>query len=116
VINPPARSQFWLASGVTDVCNGMPGLSALVTASLDKDPLSGDVFVFRGRRGDQIKVLWFSGDGVNLYIKCLERDRFVWPNASKGVALLKPAQFSMLCEAIDWRAPERTWWPAVSMA
>lgn len=116
MINPPARSQIWLAAGITDMRKGMPGLAALVTAALGKDPLSGDVFVFRGRRGDQIKVLWFSGDGVNLYIKRLERGRFVWPNAKDGVALLTSAQFSMLCEAIDWRAPARTWWPTVSMA
>ena len=116
MITPPARSQIWLAAGITDMRKGMPGLAALVAASLDKDPLSGDVFVFRSRKGDQIKVLWFSGDGTNLYIKRLERGRFVWPSASDGSALLTPAQFSMLCEAIDWRAPERTWWPTVSMA
>ena len=116
VINPPARAQIWLAAGITDMRKGMPGLAALVKVSLDKDPLSGDVFVFRGRQGNQIKVLWFSGDGINLYIKRLERGRFVWPSAHDGVALLTSAQFSMLCEAIDWRAPERTWWPSVSMA
>ncbi len=61
-------------------------MTAFVVASLGKDPLSGDVFVFRGHRGDQIKVLWFSGDGTNLYVKKLERGRFVWPSASDGVA------------------------------
>ena len=116
MITPPVRSKIWLAADITDMRKGMPGLSALVAATLDKDPLCGDVFVFRGRHGDQIKVLWFSGDGINLYIKRLERGRFVWPHANEGVALLTPAQFSMLCEAIDWRAPERTWWPSVSMA
>ena len=68
MIQPPAGSQIYLASGKTDMRKGMPGLSALVKLSLEKEPLSGDVFVFRGRRGDQIKVLWFSGDGINLYI------------------------------------------------
>lgn len=95
---------------------GIPGLTALVKAGMDMEPLSGDVFVFRGRRGDQIKALWFSGDGINLYIKRLERGRFVWPGAEEGNVLLTPAQFSMLLEAIDWRAPQRTWWPTVSMA
>jgi len=116
MIQPPAGSQIYLASGKTDMRKGMPGLSALVKSSLEKEPLSGDVFVFRGRRGDQIKVLWFSGDGINLYIKRLERGRFVWPNANEGSVLLTPAQFSMLIEAIDWRAPQRTWWPSVNMA
>ena len=88
MITPPARSKVWLAAGITDMRKGMPGLSALVTTTLDKDPLCGDVFVFRGRHSDQIKVLWFSGDGINLYIKRLERGRFVWPHANEGVALL----------------------------
>ena len=116
MIQPPSRSQIFLAAGITDMRKGMPGLAALVKSGLAKEPLSGDVFVFRGRRGDQIKVLWFSGDGINLYIKRLERGRFVWPNANEGTVLLTPAQFSMLMEAIDWRAPQRTWWPAVKMA
>ena len=94
----------------------MPGLTALVKSALGKEPYSGDVFVFRGRRGDLIKVLWFSGDGTNLYLKRLERGRFVWPSANEGVAQLSAAQFAMLCEAIDWRAPERTWWPAIASA
>ena len=75
MITLPARSQIWLAAGITDMHKGMPGLAAFIVAPLAKDPLSGDVFVFRGRRGDQIKVLWFSGDGTNLCIKKLERGR-----------------------------------------
>ncbi len=113
MITPPARARIWLAAGVTDMRKGMPGLALLVTSTLQKEPLNGDVFVFRGHRGDLIKVLWFSGDGTNLYIKRLERGRFIWPTASDGVAQLTAAQFAMLCEAIDWRAPERTWWPEV---
>ena len=116
MIRPPSGSQIYLAAGKTDMRKGIPGLSALVKVALDKNPLSGDVFVFRGRRGDQIKVLWFSGDGINLYIKRLERGRFVWPSADEGTVYLTPAQFSMLIEAIDWRAPQHTWWPAVKMA
>lgn len=116
MIQAPAGSQIYLAAGQTDMRKGIPGLSALVKVALNKEPLSGDVFVFRGRRGDQIKVLWFSGDGTNLYIKRLERGRFIWPTAAEGMVYLTPAQFSMLIEAIDWRAPQRTWWPKVKMA
>ena len=69
--------------------------------------------MFRGRRGgrqgDQIKVHWFSGDGINLYSKRLERGRFVWPSTEDGAMFQTLAQFSMLLEAIDWRAPQRTW-------
>jgi transposase len=69
------------------------------------------VFVFRGRRGDMIKVLWWSGDSLCLLAKRLERGRFVWPQAADGVVTLTQAQLSMLLEGIDWRRPERTWQP-----
>ncbi|RQV00959.1 transposase [Burkholderia cenocepacia] len=67
--------------------------------------------LFRGRRGDLIKILWWSGDGMNLYVKRLERGRFVWPQANSGTVHLSAAQLSMLLEGIDWRHPERTWQP-----
>ena len=53
MISAPARARIWLAAGVTDMRKGMPGLAALVSASLGKAPYSGDVFLFRGRRGEQ---------------------------------------------------------------
>lgn len=71
MITAPAGARIWLAAGVTDMRKGINGLAALVQVSLGKQSLSGDLFVFRGRRGDQIKVLWFSGDGMNLYINQL---------------------------------------------
>ena len=63
------------------------------------------MFVFRGRRGDQVKLLWRSSDGMNLYIKRLERGRFIWPQATEGSVHLSTAQLSMLLEGIDWRRP-----------
>jgi transposase len=71
-------------------------------------PFSGQLFVFRGRRGDRIKALWWDGDGLCLYAKRLERGRFVWPQAQDGKVHLSSAQLSMLLEGIDWRRPERT--------
>jgi transposase len=90
---------------------GMNGLAALVQITLAEDPFSGHVFVFRGRRGDLLKVLWWSGDGMCLFIKRLERGRFIWPQADSGAVHLSAAQLSMLLEGIDWRRPERTWRP-----
>ncbi len=87
---------------------GFHGLSAQVQTVLEQQPLSGHVFVFRGRRGDIVKVLWFDGDGLCLLAKRLERGRFVWPQASSGTVSLSRAQLSMLLEGIDWRAPLRT--------
>lgn len=54
----PSDTKVWLAAGVTDLRRGMDGLAALVQLQLDAQPLSGHVFVFRGRRGDLLKVLW----------------------------------------------------------
>jgi transposase len=84
------------------------GLAALVQTQIDADPFSGQLFVFRGRRGDRIKALWWDGDGLCLYAKRLERGRFVWPQAQDGTVHLTSAQLSMLLEGIDWRRPERT--------
>jgi transposase len=102
-------TRVWLATGVTDMRKGMNGLAALVQTALAQQPYGGHVFVFRGRRGDQIKLLWGSGDGLNLYCKRLERGRFIWPQATAGAVCLSPAQLSMLLEGIDWRAPQRSW-------
>ena len=107
----PIGTRVWIAAGVTDMRKGMDGLAALVQTTLGERPFSGDVFVFRGKRGDLLKLLWWSGDGMNLYGKRLERGRFVWPQATSGVVHLTNAQLSMLLEGIDWRRPLRTWQP-----
>jgi transposase len=87
---------------------GFDGLSSLVQTALAENPFSGHVFVFRGRRGDLIKLLWWDGDGLCLLAKRLERGRFIWPQAESGSVSLTAAQLSMLLEGIDWRRPIRT--------
>ncbi len=114
MIPVPAQTRVWLAAGVTDMRKGFAGLSALAEQVLQQDPYSGHLFVFRGRRGDLIKVIWFDGQGSCLFSKRLERGRFVWPSAREGKLTLSSAQLSMLLEGIDWRAPERTWRPLTS--
>ncbi len=84
---------------------------ALVQETLAEDPFSGQMFVFRGKRGDRVKLLWWDGDGLCLLAKRLERARFVWPQETSGSISLSPAQLSMLLEGIDWRRPQRTWRP-----
>ena len=88
---------------------------AKVESALAEDPFSGHVFVFRGRRGDMIKLLWWTGDGLCLLAKRLERGRFIWPQATSGTVTLSQAQLSMLLEGIDWRRPERTWKPSSAL-
>lgn len=111
MIPVPASTRVWLAAGVTDMRKGFNGLAALAQDVLKQDPFSGHLFVFRGRRGDLLKVIWFDGQGACLFSKRLEKGRFVWPSVTTGKVTLTPAQLSMLLEGIDWRAPERTWRP-----
>jgi transposase len=110
----PAGTQVWLAAGPTDMRKGFDGLSVLVQSALKEDPFSGHVFVFRGKRGDLVKLLWWDGDGLCLLAKRLERGRFIWPRTEQGMAVLTPAQLSMLLEGIDWRRPVRSWQPQVA--
>ncbi len=94
-----------------DMRKGFVGLSSLAEQVLRQDPYSGHLFVFRGRRGDLIKVIWWDGQGAGLFSKRLERGRFVWPSIAGGKLTISPAQLAMLLEGIDWRAPLRTWRP-----
>jgi transposase len=67
------------------------------------DPFSGQLFIFRGKRGDYFKGLYWDGTGMWLIAKRLEKGRFVWPPIVDGAMTLTPAQFSVLIEAMDWR-------------
>jgi len=108
MIGLPADTRVWLVAGATDMRRGFDGLSAQVQSVLLENPFCGHLFVFRGRRGDRIKVLWYDGQGLCLFYKRLEEGRFVWPKAEEGKIHLTPAQLSMLLEGIDWRMPKRT--------
>ena len=114
MIPVPVNSRVWIAAGVTDMRKGFAGLSALTQEVLKQDPYGGHLFVFRGRRGDSIKIIWWDGQGACLFCKRLEKGRFVWPSASQGKVHVTAAQLSMLLEGIDWRAPIRTWRPVAA--
>jgi transposase len=115
MISLPAGAHIWIAAGVTDLRRGFTGLSAIAQTVLQQDPFAGHVFVFRGRRGDLIKLVWWDGDGLCLFAKRLERGRFIWPKAESDTVSLTRAQLSMLLEGIDWRRPARTWKPEVAV-
>jgi transposase len=83
-----------------------------VQETLKRDPMSGHLFVFRGRSGGLIKVIWHDGQGACLFTKKLERGRFIWPSATDGTVVITPAQLGYLLEGIDWRMPQKTWGPA----
>jgi transposase len=114
----PAASgmKVHLALGYTDMRKGMDGLAMLVQGVLDRDPFSGHLFAFRGRKANLVKILWWDGSGLCLFSKRLDDRGFPWPldSGAGSTVTLSPAQLSMLLEGIDWRAPERRWQPAVA--
>ena len=114
MIPVPSGVRVWLAVGRTDMRRGMNGLCLQVQETLGRDPFAGDLFVFRGARGDLVKVLWHDGLGLSLYAKRLERGRFVWPSPADGVVPVTAAQLGYMLEGIDWRNPQRTWRPEMA--
>src|SRR3979411_3367185 len=107
----PSGVRVWIAAGHTDMRRGMNGLALQVKQALQRDPHAGDLFAFRGRRGNLIKILWHNGLGMSLYAKRLERGKFIWPYTARGVRARPPAQLAYMLECIDWRHPQRTWRP-----
>jgi transposase len=112
----PRGLKVHLALGYTDMRKGIDGLAMLVQAVLRQDPFSGHLFVFRGRKASLIKIVYWDGTGLCLFTKRLEQGVFLWPpDADPGETLaLSSEQLSMLIDAVDWRAPERRWRPAVA--
>jgi transposase len=90
MIVPPTGVRVWLANGYTDMRRGMNGLALQVQEALQRDPHAGDLYVFRGRRGDLVKILWHDGLGMSLYAKRLERGRFLWPSQWTGAWRSRP--------------------------
>ena len=107
----PSGARVWLATDRTDMRKGFDGLALLVQETLKRDPHGGHLFVFCGRRGNLIKVLWHDGQGMCLFSKRLEHGRFIWPSPADGTVAITPAQLGYLLEGIDWRLPQRTWRP-----
>lgn len=92
-----------VATKQVDFRKGAEGLAALVRETMMADPFSGAVYVFRARRADRIKLVYWDGTGVCLFAKRLEDGGFVWPSIQDGVIRLSAAQFSALLEGLDWK-------------
>ena len=103
--------KVWLATGHTDMRRGINSLTLAVQETFLRDPHAGDLFVFRGKRGHLIKILWHDALGASLYAKRLERGRFIWPSPTDGVIAITTSQLGYLLEGIDWRHPQHTWRP-----
>lgn len=91
MISLPSGTRIWLVAGVTDMRKSFNGLGELVQHALDDNPFSGHLFIFRGRRGDTVKILWADADGLCLFTKRLEEGQFLWPGAVHSQQLLHPA-------------------------
>jgi transposase len=89
----------------------MNGLALQVQQALQRDPHAGDLYVFRGKRGDLVKILWHDGLGMSLYAKRLELGRFIWPSPAQGAVSISAAQLGYMLDGIDWRNPQQTWRP-----
>ena len=108
----PPSARVWIAMGHTDMRKGMQGLALMVQQGLKRDPHGGDLFVFRGRAGSLVKIIWHDGIGMSLYAKRLEKGRFIWPSVKDGMVSLTSAQLACLLDGIDWRNPQYSWRPA----
>src|SRR3954454_21651071 len=114
MIPVPSSVRVWLAVGRTDMRKGMNGLALQVQQALGRDPHAGDLYVFRGARGDLLKIVWHDGIGMSLYAKRLERGRFIWPSPADGAIAISAAQLAYMLDGIDWRNPVLTWRPEVA--
>lgn len=111
MISLPTGTCIWLAAGVTDMQCGFQGLAAKVQTVLEENPLGGHVFIFRGRRGDLVKLLWATDDGLWLLSKRLERGRFIWPQVDgRRISLNRRCRGCRSCAVSRIRACLPTIW------
>ena len=99
---PPAGVRVLVATKPVDFRKGMDGLAALVQQALRADPFAGEVFIFRAKRADRVKLLVFDGTGLVLVTKRLEAGRFSWPSPAEGTVRLTSAQLATLLEGLPW--------------
>jgi transposase len=103
VIGPSGAVRVMVATKPVDFRKGAEGLAALVRETMAADPFSGAVYVFRAKRADRIKLVFWDGTGLCLFAKRLEDGIFRWPKIENGVMKLSAAQLSALLEGLDWR-------------
>lgn len=106
MINIDGKIKIYLYAGSTDMRKGMHGLAMLAEEIVSGKYEKEGLFVFRGKKGDRLKILWWDGQGFCLYYKCMDKGKFAWLNTDKaGIVGVTKAQLSMLIEGIDWRTP-----------
>ena len=116
MIGPTGAVRVMMATRAVDFRKGVDGLAALVRESMGADPFSGTVYVFRAKRADRVKLVFWDGTGVCLFAKRLEEGQFRLPEVEDGLVRLSSAEFQALLEGLDWtrvHAPRRVTVPAV---
>lgn len=116
MIGPTGAVRVMMATRPVDFRKGVDGLAALVRESMGADPFSGTVYVFRAKRADRVKLVFWDGTGVCLFAKRLEDGKFRWPKVEDGVVWLSAAELSALLEGLDWtrvHAPRQVAVPVV---
>jgi len=103
MIGPTGAVRVMVATKPVDFRKGAEGLAALVRERMNAEPFSGAVYVFRAKRADRVKLIYWDGTGVCLFAKRLENGAFRWPKIEDGVIRLTAGQFSGLIEGLDWR-------------
>jgi transposase len=103
VIGPAGTVKVMVATKPVDFRKGAEGLAAIVRETMGADPFSGTIYVFRAKRADRVKLIFWDGTGVCLYAKRLEDGEFRWPKLHDGTMRLTAAQLSALLEGLDWR-------------
>ena len=108
MIGPTGAVKVMIATKPVDFRKGSEGLAALVREEMKADPFCGTVYVFRAKRADRVKLIFWDGTGVCLFAKRLEDGEFRWPKMQDGVIRLSAAQLSALLEGLDWRRVHET--------
>ena len=103
MIGPSGNVRVLVATKPVDFRKGAEGLAAVMRESMRTDPFSGVVYVFRAKRADRVKLIFWDGSGVVLVAKRLENGHFHWPAVHDGVMRLSAAQLQALLEGLDWR-------------
>ena len=102
MIMPGAEIKVLVATKPVDFRRQADTLAALVQEALRENPYSGSIYVFRPKRTNRVKLLWWDGTGLCLLSKRMEGSQFRWPRIEDGVMRLSAAQLSALVEGLDW--------------
>jgi len=103
MIDPAPGTKVMVATRPLDFRKGADSLAALVAAEYGGKPYPGVIYVFRAKRADRVKLIWWDGTGLCLMAKRLEQGTFRWPRIQEGVVRLTAAQLGALLEGLDWR-------------